>query len=297
MNIDLLVSSVGFGVVTAAILSLGAVSFTLQYGVSNLLNLAIAGILGIAEYVALALNSSGLNIWAAVAIAVFVGAASSYSMNRFIYRPFMRRRLKSFGMVIITLSVWTIIEYGLLAIVGNSASSYQEPTSHTYSLGALHFTGSQIAFIVIAVVAVAALELFLRFTLFGKAIRGAATNAPLARASGINVGRVIDATWLISGGFAGAAGVILAMNIASFTYLTSSDFLILILAAAILGGIGRPAGAVLGALIVGVVSSISAALWNPSEEYVAAFILLAIVLILRPHGLLPETVQRKDVLF
>lgn len=294
--IDLIISSIGFGIVSAAILSLGAVSFTLQYGVSNILNLAIAGIMGVAEYVALVLNDTGLTIWLALVIAAIAGAASSYAMNRFIYIPFLRRRMKSFQMVIITLSLWTMIEYGLLAIVGNTSSSYRQPASVTYSLGPLHFTGTQIVFIVIAIVAVGALEAFLRLTLFGKAIRGAATNAPLARASGIDVGRVIDITWLISGAFAGVAGVVLAMNISSFTYTTSSDFLALLLAAAILGGVGRPAGAVLGALIVGVVSSVSAALWNPSEEYVAAFVLLALVLLVRPRGLLPETVQRKDVL-
>lgn len=295
MSGNLIISAVGFGIVTAAILSLGAVSFTLQYGVSNVLNLAVAGVMGITEYIALALNDSGLSIWIALVIAAVAGAVSSYLMNRLLYMPFIRRRMKPFGMVIITLSVWTVIEYAMLAIVGNTASAYHESAGHSYSWGALHFTGPQLVFVLIAIGGVGALEVFLRFTLFGKAIRGTATNAPLARASGINVGRVIDVTWVISGAFAGAAGVILAMNVASFSYTTSSSFLALLLAAAILGGVGRPAGAVLGSLIVGVVSSVSAAIWNPSEQYVAAFAMLAIVLLVRPRGLLPEAVQRKDV--
>ena len=74
MSGNLIISAVGFGIVTAAILSLGAVSFTLQYGVSNVLNLAVAGVMGITEYIALALNDSGLSIWIALVIAAVAGA-------------------------------------------------------------------------------------------------------------------------------------------------------------------------------------------------------------------------------
>ena len=295
MNASTIVAAIGFGVVTASILSLGSVGFTLQYGMSNVFNLAFAGVMGGAEYVALAINHAGLNIWPSMALAALFGGAASAALNKFVYMPFIRRGVKTFGMVIITLSVWTIIQYVILAIVGATASSYQLPSKHLYVVGPIRINGIQIILIVIAVVALALLEVFLRRTLWGKAIRGAATNAPLARASGINVSRIMDATWFISGLFAGIAGVALAMNVASFTYTTSGNFLVVLVAAAILGGVGRPSGAMFGALIVGIATEVSAAIFNPAYKDVTAFVLLALVLVAKPAGLFPEAVQRKEV--
>lgn len=293
MNIA--IAALGFGIVTAAILSLGAVGFTLQYGVTNVLNLAIAGVMSGAEYVSLEVNRHGGNIWMTIAVGAAFGAVASYALNRFIYMPFIRRGVRAFAMVIISLAVWTIIQYVVLAIVGPGYSSLTVPVTHTYSLGAIRITGTQISVVLIAIVALLALEATLKFTLFGKAIRATATNAPLARASGVNVGRVIDLTWLISGVFSGIAGVVIAITVSSFSYSTAGDFLVPLIAAAILGGVGRPLGAMVGALIVGVVSEVGAALTNPSYKNVIAFAMLGIVLVVRPSGLFPEPVQRKDV--
>lgn len=295
MNGSEIVAALGFGVVTASILSLGAVGFTLQYGMSNVFNLAFAGVMAGAEYVALAINHVGLNIWACMAIAALFGGAASLLLNKFVYMPFIRRGVKAFGMVIITLSVWTIIQYVILAVEGSTASSFQFGSPHLFVLGPIRLNSIQLIIIAIAAVTMVLLEGCLRLTLWGKAIRGAATNAPLARVSGINVSRIMDVTWFISGAFAGVAGVALAMNVMSFTYTTAGDFLVVLIAAAILGGVGRPSGAMFGALIVGLATELSAAIFNPAYKDVTAFVLLAIVLIAKPAGLFPEAVQRKEV--
>lgn len=295
MTLSTIVAALGFGVVTASILSLGAVGFTLQYGMSNVFNLAFAGVMGGAEYFALTVNHEGVNIWVCMALAALFGGVASTALNKFVYMRFIRRGVRAFGMVIITLSVWTIIQYVILAIVGATASSFQLPSTHLYVLGPIRLNNIQLTIIGIAVVAMGLLEAFLRLTLWGKAIRGAATNAPLARSSGINVARVMDVTWFISGLFAGVAGVALAMNVASFTYTTTGDFLVVLVAAAILGGVGRPSGAMFGALIVGLATEVSAAIFNPAYKDVTAFVLLAIVLVAKPAGIFPEAVQRKEV--
>jgi len=295
VNGSAIVAALGFGIVTASILSLGAVGFTLQYGMSNVFNLAFAGVMAGAEYVALAINRSGVNIWICMALAALFGGFASLVLNKFVYMPFIRRGVKAFGMVIITLSVWTVIQYVILAIVGSTASSFRVSGSHLYVVGAIRLNGTQLIVIAIAVVLLLLLEAFLRMTLWGKAVRGAAANAPLARTSGINVARVMDVTWFISGVFAGVAGVALAMNVVSFTYTTAGGFLVVLVAAAILGGVGRPSGAMFGALIVGLATEVSAAIFNPAYKDVTAFVLLAIVLVAKPAGLFPEAVQRKEV--
>ena len=85
------------------------------------------------------------------------------------------------------------------------------------------------------------------------------------------------------------------MNVTSFTDTTGSQFLIPIIAVAVLGGIGQPYGAMLGALVIGIVSEVAAAVINPDYKDVVAFVILVIVLLVRPQGILSEIAARKEV--
>ena len=82
----------------------------------------------------------------------------------------------------------------------------------------------------------------------------------------------------------GLAGVILVMNVAAFTDTTGAQFLIPIVAVAVLGGIGQPYGAMLGALVIGITSEVAAAIFNPEYKDVVPFVILVIVLLARPQG-------------
>jgi branched-subunit amino acid ABC-type transport system permease component len=85
------------------------------------------------------------------------------------------------------------------------------------------------------------------------------------------------------------------MNVASFTDTTGSAFLITTVAVAVLGGIGQPYGAMLGALVIGIASEVTAAIFNPEYKDVVAFVILVIVLLARPQGILSEVATRKEV--
>ena len=99
---------------------------------------------------------------------------------------------------------------------------------------------------------------------------------------------MIDAVWLITGALCGLAGTIAAMNSDSFAVANGSGFLITILAAAVLGGAGQPYGAMLGAVIIGELTELSAAVISPEYKAVVAFSVLVIVMVLRPQGLLAK---------
>jgi branched-chain amino acid transport system permease protein/neutral amino acid transport system permease protein len=122
-------------------------------------------------------------------------------------------------------------------------------------------------------------------TKLGKSMRATASNIELARSCGINTARIIDVAWLVSGALCGIASVALVMNTVSFQATTGSDFLVVIIAAAVLGGVGAPYGAMLGALIIGVVSEVAATYFNPALKNVFAFLVLVLVLLFRPQGL------------
>ena len=96
---NLFILSLGFGVVTASILALGAVGFTLQFSVTNVLNLAYGDVMIASAFVAYALNTRGVNIWIALVVGGAFGAVASWFLNRAVFSPFIRRGTRLFGMV------------------------------------------------------------------------------------------------------------------------------------------------------------------------------------------------------
>jgi branched-chain amino acid transport system permease protein/neutral amino acid transport system permease protein len=290
-----LIPAVGFGLITASILAIAAVGFTLQFSVTNILNLAYGDIMTACAFAAYLANHAGVNIWISLVIAALFGAVFSMLLNRFVYFQFVRRGTRLFGMIIVTIAVSLIIQNVLLAIFRPTFFSYQASPGPSYNFGGMIFTASQLTIIGIAVVAMLVVHLLMTRTRLGKAMRATATNPSLARSCGIATDRVIDAAWLLSGALCGIAGVAFVLNTATFSEVTGATFLVPIIAAAVLGGIGQPYGAMLGAVTIGLASEISASLINPSYKGVVAFAILIVVLLVRPQGILSEVASAKEV--
>ncbi len=290
-----IVPAIGFGLITASILAVAAVGFTLQFGVTNILNLAYGDVMAATAFVGYLLTRSGVNIWLALAAGAVFGALFSVALNRALFTPFVRHGTGLFGMIIVTIAVSLIIQNGLQAIFGANFFSLRMSQGRSYHLGSVVFTSAQLGIIGIAVVAMLAVHMLLSRTKLGKAMRATATDPELARSCGIATERVIDATWLLSGALCGIAGIALVMNITSFTSTTGGASLIPIVAAAVLGGVGQPYGAMLGALVIGVTSEVAAALISPDYKQTAAFLILIAVLLVRPQGILSEVATQKEV--
>ncbi|HUY57166.1 MAG TPA: hypothetical protein VMV12_04990, partial [Candidatus Micrarchaeaceae archaeon] len=137
---NLLLPAIGFGVVTASILALAGVGFTLQFGVTNILNLAYGSIMTGAAFAALLVSQRGVNLWIAVAAGGAFGAVFSVALNRVVYTPFIRRGTRLFGMIIVTISVALVVQYGIQAIWGASFFSLEGLHASAIQLGAFAFT-------------------------------------------------------------------------------------------------------------------------------------------------------------
>ncbi|MCW2907248.1 MAG: hypothetical protein JWL68_2037 [Actinomycetia bacterium] len=290
-----LLPAIGFGLVTASILAVAGVGFTLQFGVTNILNLAYGDIMTAAAFVAYLVTSAGVSVWLALVAGAAFGGVFSVVLNRALYTPFVRHGTRLFGMIIVTISVSLIVQNGLQAIFGASFFSLNMPRPAPIHVAGMVFTTVQFAIIGIAVAAMLLVHLLLRYTKLGKAMRATASDPELARNCGIATDRVIDLAWALSGTLCGLAGVILVMNVTAFTDTTGSQFLIPVVAVAVLGGIGQPYGAMLGALIIGIASEVAAAVISPDYKNVVAFVILVIVLLARPQGILSEIATRKEV--
>lgn len=286
---------VGFGLVTASILCIGAVGFTLQFGISNLFNLAFGATMTAAAFVAYFCNNAGLNIWISLAFGTLAASVLSFLLNRGIYLPFKRRATSKFTMIMVTLGVGIILQFGIEAIWGGDNFSYNMAAGRSVHVAGMLFTTTQLIVIAIAAVTAAAVHVLLRYTRLGKAMRAVAVNERLARNCGISVRAVVDSTWLLSGALCGLAGVVLVMDVQVLNAGSGSDFFILIIAAAVLGGIGSASGAIVGSIIIGVVAEVAAGFINPQFKDISAFIILAVVLLLRPTGVFSSIATAKEV--
>lgn len=283
---SIFLASVGFGLLTAAVLAIAAVGFTLQFAVTNVLNLAFAAVMSAGAFTAYGINHLGLSVWLGLLVAMAACAALSVALNLVVYAPFQRRGSAPITIVIVSLGMALIIEFGIQAAVGGISVSYRMSQGRSVHAGGLVLTTVQLAIIAISVVVMVAAYLTLRFTKLGKSMRATAANRQLARNCGIRTGRVITTTWALTGALAGLAGTVYAIDIGSFGATSTDLFVVLILAAVFLGGPGHAYGAMLGALLIGVATEVSAAYIVPSYKYVIAFVVLLGMLAVRPTGLL-----------
>jgi branched-subunit amino acid ABC-type transport system permease component len=293
--VSLLPLFIGFGLVTTAVLAIASVGFTLQYAVTNVLNLAYGEVMTVGALAAYVVNHRGGSIWLGLVAGAVAAAILSLLLNRFIFGPFARRGLKLFGMVVVAIAVSLIISNALLIIAGSSSFSYNFDAGPTFRGLGMILSTEQLIVIGIAIVAMIAIRILLTSTKLGRAMRATATDESLARACGISVRRVTDAAWLISGALCGIAGVVLGMSVTGWGVFTGQGLLITIVAAAVVGGIGQPYGAMLGALLLGIVTSMVAGYFDPAYRDVSAFVILVLFLLFRPQGILADVVAQREV--
>jgi branched-subunit amino acid ABC-type transport system permease component len=286
---SLFLASLGFGLVTSAVLAIAAVGFTMQFAVTDVLNLAYGAVMIASAFVAYAVNQAGVNVWIGMLAAAAVGAVGSVLLNRGIYTPFQRRGSAPITLVIVSLGMTLIIEFGLQAIVGGTNVSYTMGQGPTVRAGGLILTAVQFVIIGLAVVVMVGVHVLLRYTKLGKAMRATAANRSLARNCGIRTDRIVTTTWALTGALCGIAGTVLAINDGSFGATSADLFLVVILAAVFLGGPGQAYGAMIGAVVIGLATEISAAYFTPSYKDVIAFAVLLVMMAARPGGLLGVT--------
>ena len=281
-----LLLSFGFGLITASILAIAAVGLSLQFGITNYINFAYGDLLTFGVYVAFVVNQHyGLNIWVGLVLAVITTAILAWLINLFILRPFTNRGTSPIIMLVVTLGVSLILQNVIQAIFTEQFQNFNVNTGTPLSLGPFLFTPLQLAIIGLAIITMLGIHIVLRYTRLGKAMRAVSDSPELARISGINTRLIVNAVWLIAGGLGGLSGVVLALNTASFTPTIGFGFLFVIFAAVILGGIGHPYGAIVGALIVGIATEMSAAFISSEYKSAIALIILIIALLIRPQGI------------
>ena len=282
---SVIVQTIGFGIAAGAVISLGAVGFTVQFGISNVLNITYGAFMTLAAYLGYALLNRGFDVWVALVVVGLAIAVASVLFNRIFLSPLQRRGAGFVSVVIGTVAAGIILQGVIVILVGPSAITYGAQFGRTVSGGGFVFSVAQLIIIGMTLVLMLGLHLLLTRTKVGRAMRATSTNRTVARACGIRTERIIDLTWLLTGFMCGIAGVALAVTTVTFDFSLGATFLIYMIAAAVLGGIAQPYGAMIGGLVVGIASQFGAAYWSPSYQDVVAFSILIAMLLIRPRGL------------
>lgn len=281
-----LLQAVGFGVVTASVLALAGVGLTLQFGVTNFANFAYGDLMTLGVYLTWALTSAlRLNFVAAALIGVVAMAVIAVVLAEVVIGPFVRRRAATVVLLMVTFGLSLILNSFILAVWGADTQAFRLPGSQPLHFGPILLTPLQIGIIGFSVAAMLAVHLMLTRTGIGKRMRAVSDNRDLARVSGIAPTPVIRVTWAVTGALATLSGLGLAIESSQFSPAMGEGFLFVIFAVVILGGVGRPYGAMLGALVIGIVTEV-VAIWIPQYKLDVAFAVLILVLLLRPQGLI-----------
>ena len=286
---------IAFGVYSACLLAIGAVGFTLQFGITNVLNLSYGALLTSAMFVDYAIGRGTPSIWLGLVLGGAWGALSSVIFGRLIVTPYVRKGTSLVGMAMVTIGMALVIQYGLESIQGPFVYGYHLATQTTVRFAGVTMSELQLIIIGTAVVLMMVVHFMLQYTRLGLAMRATASQPSLARSCGVSTEGVRLAAWAVSGALCGISGVLLGISTGSFNSVTGANFFITLIVAAIIGGVGKPYGAMLGALIIGLVSQAAAAAISPSYKDIVAWLILIVVLVLRPQGIFAEFTSEREL--
>lgn len=225
---------------------------------------------------------------------MLVVALAGVLLERSAYRPL--RTAGRLPPIISALGAAFVLESLARNLYGASYMTY--PSGIQFSgglklLGNVNISTMQLIVVVTSFVMMAALYAFVNFTRAGTAMRAVSLDHDTSRLMGINVNRIITVVFLIGPALGAAAGVMVALYYGSFDFTLGMSFGLKAFVAAILGGIGNIPGAMLGGMILGIAESLGAAYISPQWKDVIAYVLLAVILIVRPTGLLGERMAEK----
>jgi branched-subunit amino acid ABC-type transport system permease component len=292
---DLYIEGVGFGIIAAASILLGAMGFTLQFGLTNVLNIGYGAIMTAGAFVCYILHVWGLNIWAAVFFAGVATSLLTLLIAKTILTVYVRKGAALFEMAMITFGVALILENGLAALTRSNTYILSMGLEKAHSIGPIRFTTTQLVLVLLALTVFILLDLFLHATKVGKALRATAVDPDLARACGIATSRIISVAWLMSGFLCGLAGGVFTIDIFTVNAFTGDTLMPLVIVAALMGKAGSVRGAVLASLVLGIVTQVVSIAGGSSYDSVVAYGALAIALLARPKllqgGLVAERVQ------
>ena len=292
------------GLTTGAVYALVALGYTLVYGILQLINFAHGDVFALCGLFAstliltvfdLSAGDAAIVIVGGLAATLLIGMAFGSVLNATIEFLAYRRMRKAprLAALITAVGMSFIVQNIGLAIYGVGFRSATDliPRTTAFSIGGVDIPWNKLVIILITIPVLIGLTYLVKSTRQGKAMRATAQDPDAAAMMGINVNRTISFTFILAGALAGAAGLLFLLQF-NMRYDTGFELGLIAFTAAVLGGIGNLSGAVLGALLIGLIQAFNEGLeWNaPGSDWTRSIVfgILIAILVFRPEGLLGE---------
>lgn len=288
------IQQVATGLATGSIYALLALAVVLIYRSTEVVNFAQGEMAMLTTFIAWTFLTS-MNYWLAFLLAVLVALFIGALLERVLLRPVEEGPV--LNPIIVTLGLFTALNSVVLWRYGGDPKPFPKVPffeGGPFSMGTVAISRANIGVFCAAVVIMVALYLFFTYTKVGLAMRATALNRGASRLVGIRVGQMLTLGWALSAGVGAVAGMLAAPIVALSTNMMFG-LILFAFAAAVLGGLTSPLGAILGGLTLGVVQNL-AATYNPTESSIdlaIAFLIIVVVLVIRPTGLLGKRVVRR----
>lgn len=282
---DTLFSRFFYGLNFGLLLALAAIGISLIFGTTGVNNFAHGEMLTFGAIIFYVFTAMGWNILLAILLTVALSAALGWTQDAVLFKPLRKRGVGLVQVLIVTIGLSIVLRYLYLYFFDGGTRNIDTGITDNVTIGPVTVTLTSIISMGISVVMLGLVAYFLTRTRIGKATRAVSDNASLAAASGINVDRVIRIVWVLAGALTGLSGVLYGLY-RGVTWDMGFAILLLLFAAVTLGGLGSAFGALVGSLIIGIITELSTIVIPPDLRYAVALIVLIGVLLFRPQGVL-----------
>ncbi|MFH0303020.1 branched-chain amino acid ABC transporter permease [Bradyrhizobium sp. 31Argb] len=279
------------GLVSGLLLALPALALTLVFGILKFPNFAVGATLTFGGYAAWVMNHQvGAPLFVAAAVAATIAAGLAIVCDRLIFERL--RDAGSISLLVASLGLSLVLENICRFVFGNSTRNFDVEIARPIRWNGLRINHEQIVTAVTVILCVIILQLLLSASPLGRAMRATADNPALAAVRGIERNTVARITWALSGVLLALSGVLAGLDRAVDPLLGWS-YQLPVFAAAILGGLGSPIGAVFGALVIGLAEELSTLVLPTNYRQIVSFAIILLLLLMRTRGLFGAKAVRK----
>ena len=279
------------GLVSGLLLALPALALTMVFGILKFPNFAVGAALTLGAYVAWVANHvGGVPLFVAVAISAFVVSAVAILCDRLVFEQL--RDAGSMVLLVASLGLSLVVENVCRFFFGNATRNFDIEIARPIRWHGLRLNHEQLVTAVTVIVCVILVQMVLHASPLGRAMRATADNPALAAVRGIERNTIARITWAISGALLALAGGLAGLDRAVDPLLGWS-YQLPVFAAAILGGLGSPIGAVAGALVIGLVEELSTLVLPTNYRQIVSFAIILLLLLMRTEGLFGGKAIRK----
>jgi branched-chain amino acid transport system permease protein len=281
------------GLLLGGIYALLALGYTMVYGIIKLINFAHGDIYMLGAFIGYWLiNSLRMNFFLALIVAMCATALVGVIIEAIAYRPL--RNSPRIAALITAIGVSFLLENGMIYLVGPNLRPFPQVIEVSkFQLGPIAISNVQILILLVSLVLMIGLQVIVKQTKMGKAMRAVSVDADAARLMGIDVNRVISFTFAIGSALAGAAGVLIGLYYNSIDPMMGVTPGLKAFVAAVLGGIGMIPGAALGGFVIGLLETGASAIGLSNYRDAIVYAILIVILLVRPAGILGKNTKEK----